>query len=126
MPFLLPILARIGIPERFRQAVGILAALLAVVLIVGLIALAFSRWIAAERVEAVQIDRADMTIEAANRVIAADRVATANQIPADEAFQSAQKEVQRDVDTKSDGSAVGPGTAAVLRRVREQQAAGRR
>jgi hypothetical protein len=124
--FILTLLARTGIPARFTK---FLAWLLFALIVVGLCwaaLAAFRGWVADGKEEAVAIDRSDITIEAANRVINATSAATANQMARDDAFDNSQEELQHEADTKSDASSVGPGVQSVLDRMREQQAAGRR
>lgn len=79
-----------------------------------------------QREEAVQIDRQDTTLEAANRVIEADREATQNQVVRDVPFREAQEELRYEVREKGTTDNVGSGTSAVIERLRKQQAEGRR
>lgn len=102
----------------------------AVVVLVILAVLALSRCGApsAERQaeQAVDLDRSDAAAEGYNRGMIAERAATANQMQRDDAFANSQEELEdaaREADT---GAGVGPATASVLERMREQQAAGRR
>ena len=124
--WLIPLVARAGVPQRLaRVAAWIVAALVVIALCWAAMA-AFRAWIADGKEEAVALDRSDVTIEAANLVINATSAATANQMARDDAFQNAQEELRDEAATKSDTSGVGPGTVAVLERLRKQQAAGRR
>ncbi len=108
---------------RYRTPIIVISGLLAMVLAVGLIA----HWyVGNEREEAVTLDRRDASLEAANRTLEANERATADQAASTATATNLQIEVQHEATTKSDNSSVGPGTTAVLRRVREQQAAGRR
>lgn len=124
--FLITLLARSGIPARYTKA---LAWLLFALIVAGLCwaaVAAFRGWVADGKEQAVAVDRSDVTIEAANLVINATSAATTNQMARDDAFAEDQKELQNVVDTKGTADPVGPATAGVLARMREQQAAGRR
>lgn len=87
---------------------------------------AFRGWVADGREEAVSLSQQDVTIEAANLVINASSAATANQMERDDAFAEDQKELQNVVDTKGTHDPVGPAVGGLMRRLREQQEAGRR
>lgn len=127
MPVLiLSFLARSGIPARFTKAVAWLLFALIVVGLLWLAVAAFRGWVADGKEQAVAVDRADVTLEAANLVINATSAATSNQIARDDAFAEDQKELQNVVDTKGTADPVGPAVSGVLQRVRQQQAAGRR
>lgn len=93
--------------------------------IAGLCVWAFLRWVGHREQRAVQADRVDVTMEAANRVIAATEAADVNQAARDDVNQNNAKEIDREA-AKGDDSAVGVGTLSVLERMRQQQAAGRR
>nr|WP_314471029.1 hypothetical protein [uncultured Sphingomonas sp.] len=76
--------------------------------------------------QAVALDQAEAAAEGYNRGMIAERAATANQMARDDAFANQQEELidaARNADT---GDGVGPATASVLERMRQQQAAGRR
>ncbi|WP_334656718.1 hypothetical protein [Sphingomonas panaciterrae] len=76
--------------------------------------------------QAVDLDRSEAAAEGYERGMLAERAATANQIERDAAFRNSQEELidaAREADT---GAGVGPATASVLERMRQQQAAGRR
>lgn len=123
---IIPLVLRAGVPQRFaRVAAWIAAAVVVVVLCWAAVAM-FREWIATGKEEAVAINQKDVTIEAANLVINATSAATANQMERDEAFANDQQELRYESDTKSNTNSVGPGTSAVLDRMRKQQAAGRR
>lgn len=100
-----------------------------VILLIGSAALLIAKcaqdWVEDGKEQAVHIDRLDAVTEATNRVLAADREASANQMERDQIAADNDKELVREV-SKGDGRDVGPGTAAVLERMRRQQAAGRR
>lgn len=71
--------------------------------------------------DAITLDRADISAEVSNKVIAADRAATANAIERDAIADINDKELSHEAD-RADGNAV----ESVLERMRRQQAAGRR
>lgn len=76
--------------------------------------------------QAVDLDRSEAAAEGYERGLIAERAATANQTERDDAFRNSQEELidaAREADT---GAGVGPATASVLERMRQQQAAGRR
>ena len=123
--FLIPYIARIGVPQRLQRAAAWLVAIIIMLVIASLCVWAFWRWVGHREQRAVQADRVDVTMEAANRVIAATEAADVNQAARDEVDATNDKELSHEA-TKGDGSAVGVGTRSVLERMREQQAAGRR
>lgn len=105
----------IPLPRWAILAIGAVLILLALFLI--------GRCSAPSARDAVALDRADAVSEAANRVLDAERVATANQMARDEAQRNEiqeLKEIAREADT---GDGVGNSTRAVLERLRSQQAA---
>jgi CobQ-like glutamine amidotransferase family enzyme len=129
MTFLIPLLLRAGLPSRFGKAAAwIVTVLLAFGLIVGgvlilrSVARSHDKSVASEAV--TSRDR-DLSLEAYNMVVTAGENATVNQMARDEIAADNQKEL-RDEAAKGDATAVGPGTAAVLQRMRDQQAARRR
>jgi len=124
--FLISLVARAGVPQRFaRIAAWIVAGIIVLALCGAAIAL-FREWIAHGKEEAVRVNQQDVTIEAANLVINASSAATANQMERDDAFAEDQKELQNVVDTKGTQDPVGPAVGGLMRRLREQQEAGRR
>lgn len=124
--WLIPLVARAGVPQRLaRFAAWIVAALVVIALCWAAVAM-FRAWIADGKEEAVGLDRSDVTIEAANRVINATSAATANQMARDDAFQNAQKELRDEAASNATADPVGPATAGVFAKLRQQQAAGRR
>ncbi len=76
--------------------------------------------------QAVALDQAEAAAEGYNRGMLAERAATANQIERDDAFTNSQKELTDAARETDNGAGVGPATASVLERMRQQQAAGRR
>lgn len=70
--------------------------------------------------DAVKLDRAAASTEAATRALNADRSATANQMARD-AITANQTQELHDEARKGDDRPVGPGTRAVLDRMRQQQ-----
>lgn len=76
--------------------------------------------------DAVAADRNTVAVEVLARQVAAEREATANQMQRDEAFRDDQEELKDVVREKGTDDRPGGATAAVLERMREQQAAGRR
>ena len=126
IPFLIPYIARIGVPQRLQRAAAWAVALIIAAAIAALCVWAFWRWVGHREQKAVQADRVDVTMEAANRVIAATEAADVNQAARDERAQENSKELQREVDTKGTDDVAGPAVSGVLDRVRQQQAAGRR
>lgn len=100
-------------------ALGVMLALVAVVILAGLL----SRCVVGEKVEqAVAVDRSDAIAEAAERVRAADAAVAVNQAERADRLTNEQQELSREAD-KGDDRGVGPGTIAVLERMRQQQAA---
>lgn len=123
---IIPLVLRAGVPQRLaRVAAWIAAAVVVLVLRWAAVAM-FREWIATGKEEAVSLSEKDVTIEAANIVINATSAATANQMERDEAFANSQEELRDEVATKGTTDPVGPATAGVVQRMREQQKAGRR
>ena len=76
--------------------------------------------------DAVAADRNAVAVDVLARQVAAERIATTNQMQRDEAFRDDQEELKDVVREKGTDERPGGATAAVLERMREQQAAGRR
>jgi len=123
---IIPLVLRAGVPQRFARIAAWIAAAAIVLLLCWAAVAMFREWIATGKEEAVSLNQKDVTIEAANLVINASSAATANQMERDDAFANDQQELRYGSDTKSNTNSVGPGTSAVLDRMRKQQAAGRR
>lgn len=123
---IVPLILRAGVPQRFARVAAWIVACILILALCGAAVAMFWEWIAHGKEEAVRVDQQDVTIEAANRVIAASSAATANQMERDEAFANSQEELRDEVATKGTVDPVGPATAGVLDRMRQQQAAGRR
>jgi hypothetical protein len=119
------ILTAIGYVRGSKAAQWTLVAIGAALLCWAAVA-AFRAWVANGKDEAVSLSQKDVTIEAANLVINASSAATANQMERDDAFANSQEELRDEVATKGTADPVGPATASVLERMRQQQAAGRR
>ena len=115
-------LARLLASKRGREiggTLGIMLAVIVVVLIVGLLA----KCTVGEKVDqAVAVDRADAVAGAAARVRAADAEIALNQADQAEKLANQQQELSREAG-KGDDRGVGPGTIAVLERLRQQQGA---
>lgn len=124
--FLLPIVARAGIPARLQRLAAWLVVIVAVVALVFTVRAIIRNWLSDYRETAIEQHDKDVTIEAAGRVIAADREATANQVARDEVFEQDQEELRVIVREKGTDEHVGGATGAVLDRLRQQQAEGRR
>ncbi len=124
--FLISLVTRAGVPQRFARIAAWIVAGILILALCGAALAMFREWIAHGKEEAVRVDQQDVTIEAANRVIAASSAATANQMERDDAFANSQEELRDEVATKGTADPVGPATAGVLERMRQQQAAGRR
>lgn len=115
--FLLPVLARIGVADRFRKAAAwVVIGALIVLFAIGLYA-AFNRHID-NRVASEQV-AIDATVT--NRTLEAERGASANEMTRLERDAQNDKELSHEA-LRNDGTAVD----SVLNRMREQQAAGRR
>lgn len=130
MLWLLPILIRRGISDTIAKPLAWLANVLIVMALLA--AVLFGLWKVMQvhdagiATDAVQERDRDITAEAAARVTNAMEAADANQMARDERAVTADKELQREVDTKGTNDVAGPAVSGVLDRVREQQAAGRR
>lgn len=115
-------LASLMASQRGRSIVGTLGVMLALIVVVVAVGL-LSRCVVGERVkEAVTVDRADAVAEAAERVRAADAAVAVNETQRADQLANEQQELSREAD-KGDNRGVGPGTAAVLERLRRQQTA---
>lgn len=106
------------LPARFVKFALIAGTVLALMVAVALMYRSHQRSVAED---AITLDRADISAEVSNRVIAADQAATANAIARDEIDDINDKELTHEAD-RADGNAV----ESVLERMRRQQAAGRR
>lgn len=76
--------------------------------------------------QAVALDQAEAAAEGYNRGMLAERAATANQMERDDAFRNIQEELIDAAREADNGAGVGPATASVLERMRQQQATSRR
>ncbi len=123
--WLLSIVARTGIPARLQKSAAMIVTILMFLAVVALIVTGIRHALADQRHEAVTLDRAAIDAEVAGMALGAEQGATRNQMVRDEIAADNEKEIDREVD-KGDARAVGPGTAAVLQRMRDQQVAGRR
>lgn len=115
--FLIPILARAGVGERFRKAAAWALVGLLVALVLALAYATFNRHVD-NRVASEQV-----AIDAAvtNQTLEAERGASANEMSRLERDAQNDKELSHEA-LRNDGTAVD----SVLARMREQQAAGRR
>ncbi len=126
-PFwLIGIIARTGLAQRFQKAAAWIVAALFFALVAGLLIFGFRSWLHGREQQAVEVDRKDVTIEAANRVINATTAADANKAQRDDAFANQQTELRDEAHDKGTAADVGPGTRSVLERMRSQQQAGHR
>lgn len=124
-PFLVLLMARTGVPARLQRLAAGIAMLAFFALVIGLLLLGIRNHIQAGKDEAVALDRSDISAAVSNRIIAADRAASANEAERAATDLQNEKEIDRAVE-KADNSTAGAGVRSVLERVREQQAAGRR
>ncbi len=106
-----------------RNFLVIAVALIVVVTLAGLL----SRCVVGERTEqAVALDAAQASADGYQRGLEAERAATANEMAAAEIFANQQQELKEVAREADNGAGVGPATSAVLERMRQQQAKGRR
>jgi hypothetical protein len=124
--WLADILISRGVSRRLAPVLAWTAAAVVAIAVVLAVRSAFAGWLDDERTEAVTSHDKDVTIEAANRVIVAERAATANQTANASVFANAQEELHDEARDKGTTAPVGPGVQSVLDRMRAQQAAGRR
>jgi len=125
MLWLVSVAARVGVPERLQRAAAWVAVVV-VSLAIAAAGVAFIRWwINNERTEAVQGDRALSAAEANTIAARAEAMASANMVEQVRNDTINDEELHHEV-RKGDDRAVGPGTAAVLDRLRQQQAENRR
>lgn len=127
MTFLLPLVARMGIPARLQRIV----AWVLVLALVALAAIALAGWwrstVRQERAEAVQADRDAANLDALRQATNASDVADMGLQNTQAQDRQNEKELQREIDAAAPSNgAVGPVTGSVLERLRQQQAAGRR
>lgn len=114
-------LARLMASQRGREFVSTLAVMLAVTIVVTLVGLLAKCTVGEKVDQAVAVDRADAVAEAAARVRAADAEIALNYAAEADQLANEQQELSREK-TKGDDRGVGPGTIAVLERLRQQQA----
>lgn len=121
MPFLIPLMLRIGVTQRYAKAAAWVSAAILALLLAGLAAIAFTAWVKKGQKRAVEADRLETIVDTQNRTIAADRAAETAKQARDEVSRNEQEELRVEA-KKGDATAVGPGTAAVYERLRRQQA----
>lgn len=127
MTFLIPLVARMGVPARLQRIV----AWVLVLAVIALAAIALATWwrstVRQERAEAVQADRDAANLDALEQVKNASAIADQSLANTQAQDRQNEKELQRDIDAAAPSNgAVGPVTGSVLERLRQQQAAGRR
>ncbi len=115
-----PFLASFLATPRGRQIVGFGAVAIGLIVLVGVILLMQQCSINKRVEQGVAVDRADAVAQAAERVRAADAAVAINQAQRADQLVNEQMEL-RDEAAKGDDRGVGPGTVAVLQRLREQQ-----
>lgn len=124
--WIISLAARAGVPAAFRKAVAYLALAVLLIIAIGCGIAAWNSWRVHDNTRFVEERDRNITIEAANRVIAAERAATAHQIERADVFANSQEGLRDEVRTKGTTAPVGPAVAGVLERMRRDQAAGRR
>lgn len=125
MTFLVALFARWGFSERIARAAALLSIVAVSLACAALLALLLKGCVREREDQAVQLDRAEWSAEVMNRVVEAERAASANEAARIERDALNNKELV-DEAAKGDGRSVGPGVVATLERMRKQQAAGRR
>jgi len=125
MLWLVSVAARVGVPERLQRVAAWVAVVVAALALVAAGVAFVTWWIGNERTEAVQGDRALSAAEANTIAARAEAIASANMVEQVRNDTINDEELHHEV-RKGDDRAVGPGTAAVLDRLRQQQASGRR
>ena len=123
--WLLALVARADIPARFQRAASWLVMVAFAAIVVACLIGAFHVWLGKQRTEAVQGDRALSAAEANTIAARAEAIASANMVEQVRNDTINDEELHHEV-RKGDDRAVGPGTAAVLDRLRQQQAENRR
>jgi len=123
--WLISIIARTGVPQRFQRVAAWIAGVAFLALVAGLLVLAFCSWVSNQRTEAVKGDRALSAAEANTIAARAEAIASANMVEQVRTDTINDEELHHEV-RKGDDRAVGPGTIAVLDRLRQQQAEGSR
>lgn len=123
--WLLSLLARAGVPARFQRAASWLAMVAFAAIVVALLIGTFHVWLGKQRTEAIQGDRALSAAEANTIAAQAEAAASANMVEQVRTDTINDEELHDEV-RKGDDRAIGPGTTAVLDRLRQQQASSRR
>lgn len=127
MTFLIPLVARMGVPERLQR---IVAWALVLAVIVALLIAGIAWWrstIRQERAAAVQADRDAANLDALRQSANASVIADKGLQDTQTRDRQNEKDLQREIDAAAPSNgAVGPVTGSVLERLRQQQAAGRR
>jgi hypothetical protein len=125
---LLPILARVGVPERFRRAVALIGTVIAVA---GLCALLWTCWLRSHDAEVIDTHEAGISEQVTTATTAANDVATANDAErrandarVDESLRKAIADAEKanPVEVRHDA---GPATRATLERLRQRAPAPR-
>ena len=125
MTFLIALLARWGLSQRVARAGAVLCIAVAALACAALLGTLIKGCVREREETAVALDRTDISAAVMNRVVEAERAASANEAARIERDALNNKELT-DEAAKGDGRVVGPGVVSVLDRMREQQAAGRR
>lgn len=119
--FIIPILARWGIQDRFLKPLAWFLLIIAAGALCWLLWAFFVSWLHGREDDAVHLDQQKVNVEALSRTLDAERAATAEQDNADAAFANDQEQLHHEVETKANADPVGPGVRATLERLREQQ-----
>lgn len=122
--FIIAAMLRIGVMPRYAKFAAWVSVVIAIIVALLLASLAFSAWVHKKETTAVKLDRAEVNAEVAKRTIEADRAAEAAKQERDTEDAKRAEEL-RNAAKQADTGGVGPGTAAVYRKLREQQAARR-
>lgn len=125
MTFLIALFARWGFSERIARAAALLSIVAVSLACAALLALLLKGCVREREDQAVQLDRAEWSAEVMNRVVEAERAASANEAARIERDAINNKELS-DEAAKGGAEPVGGAVAGVLNRMREQQEAGRR
>lgn len=96
--FLLPLVARLGVPERLQRAAAWIATALALAALAGLLWGAWGLWLGHHDTRIVGADRATATIAAQKREIIADRAAGAAKASRDDTFATNQQDLKEKTD----------------------------
>ena len=108
MSFLIALVARAGIPERFQKVAAWIAAILAAIALLGALYGGWRLWLGHHVKQAIDAHDAASDAAIANQTLGADRAAAANMQARDDDFDNSQAQLKETTDAAAgnDGDAL--------------------